>query len=370
MAIIKIPQPSLWDTIPSGVDVSGDIMFLEDLVVIDSFDDATLDPTLWDTDIVAGAGTASIIEAGGEVAVKTAVNATAGAILDYKTILNPRASNRWRLRTVIQGTAIQNNGAVVAAMLWQGAANPNVGAAAAIQSTALFQADILAVNLGSNLRIRYFDVAGNSYYWDGTDWTLIGSNSYLLIADEIFGFELENDGTNLIIRVYDSAFSEVRMYASIDWASIRAEANNTYLLFGDPFNDAWYGEVNLQSFEHRGDYPTGQVAITGEIPFSGGEIEQYPVVTDGTVIGEYSIDGGAWVQPGGGSDAEMAAALIGLFPATLNLRYTMNSDGLIQSSIDINGGVLGCPPSLTAVYETDEMIIVEDEDIIIIEGCE
>ena len=356
MALIEIPQTPLWDTIPAGALTAADIMSLDDLVASDDFNTGTLDPALWDTDIVAGSGTASITEAGGEVDVATAVAASAGAILDYKTILNPRATNRWRLRAVIRGEDIQSNGSVIGAMLWQGATNPNVSDAASIQGAALCEIDIAGTTGGSNARIRYYSTGGVPTYWNGVQWTATPSDSFDLGLNESVGVEFEGDGTNLIIRVYDEAFAEVLLYATIPWASVRAEANDLYWLTGDPFNNAWYGAIKMKSFEHRGDYPTGQLATVGAIAVGGITIEQYPIITTGDVVGEYNVDGGGWVQPGAGGDAQMEAALVGLSPTTLDLRYTLDSDGLTDATIDINGGVLAGTGAVCDYPATDVVL--------------
>jgi hypothetical protein len=341
MPIIEIKGPAEWDIVPAEVNAAGNIFALDNLIAMDKFDDGVLDPVLWGTSLVQGSGIASVTEANGKVTISTNAD-DAAAILFYNAILSPRANSIWRIRYKAD---LANFLGSIPGLLLQQAGTPAPGSIN-LKSVAQYEIDgagRIAVNAWfADLSKKYFSGAwqGGASYQDKID------------AFEQRIFEFENDKVNLTFRILTADEAECLFSVTVPWADLKAEANDLYMTFGDPFTTASQGQLELDEFYHYGPYPTGQVISMGNIAVSGNRIEKFPVTTSGDVFGEYRLDNsGAWIKPGAGTDAEMQAALVGLTPAQLDLRYTLNSDGFTPASVNLDGRVIAgaCLPSLPVI---------------------
>jgi hypothetical protein len=342
MSLVFLKNPSLW-TLGPGLKSEGAKVSIHNLIAEDFFDDANLDPSLWGSDIVQGSGSASMTEASGKLNIRTTAS-NSGALAYYKTTLNPRATSRWRVRLGLRTP----QGGIIAAALVQEPSSPHIDTSSNIQGRELAE---VAISLSGGVYFGYWGPSGQRYYWSsGKGWT--ASQEYALpdVLGKDLEFEFENNGMGLIFRVFNSDGSEVLANASVDWSSVRAEADSLYLYSGDPFNNLWYGELDISMFRHAGDNPTGQVAAMGETAI-GTFIDQIPIAESvepgASIAWRYNKDGTGFLMPGAGTLAELKAAIEGMFINTLDLEATFASDGLAGASFDINGGGLGSEPPLS-----------------------
>ena len=331
MPRVLLADPSLWDSIPAGLQASGDVLSLDNLVVSDLFEDASLDPALWGTYLVQGSGSASITEAGGKVSVITTADSSV-AMFYYKQILSPRASNKWRVRFKVSSP----NFFIMALALLQEAGTPTPGgtnaksvSALEIDSTGQISASVWLQN---TLR----------YYWNGI-WQTAWSGVDGVSADEQRVVEYENDGTSLFMRIYNADCSECLFSRSAAWSVLKDESDNLYVYLGDPYTTIQHGQLDVHEFFHYGPYPTGLAASMGPINV-GAVIEHIPIIENteagASITWRYDRDGAGFVTPGTGTLAELKAEAEGVYFNTLDLEATFTSDGKAGASFDINGGVL------------------------------
>lgn len=220
----------------------------------DAFDDSSLDAALWGTS-VSGAG--SVVETTSLVAT-TLADADA-ALTYYKHVLNARAEQPWKLRHTVKALDFGAGAEMKLMMLWQGAAPPAAAGEAAFDATGI--ADIYQDSSG-DLFFRYWDAVGTAQYWDGDAvtpaWVSTPIRASAAVTDTVYIAEMFSDLTKLYFRIYNSAGTLI-VSAEILWASVRAEANSLYALWGDPYTDAEYGQTVSTLFEHLAEGYRGTI---------------------------------------------------------------------------------------------------------------
>lgn len=220
----------------------------------DDFDNSSLDAALWGTSTDAGSGSASVAETT-SLAIETLSNVDAAALVYYKELLNPRASRPWKIRNTCETLNQDPGGNMTMLMLFQDSIAPATDTAANIQGKAL--GDIYQASNG-DIYIRHWDSGGTAQYWDGAAWTPTPTPAINGDVDIVYTVEAYNDLTNLAFRIYGSA-GTLQESASIAWASVRAEANSLYALFGDPYDDDDYGKLVSSGFVHSAEGYRGTI---------------------------------------------------------------------------------------------------------------
>ena len=325
MSRVLLKTTSLW-TRDIGLKADGEILGQDNLVASEDFSAGALDPALWGSSM-AGGGNISM--AGGLLTLET-LAASDAAIVYYKQTLNPRATSKWKLRLKYESPLSANT--INPFVLFQDSIVPAVGNY------------VGKYNLKELVRLRRDTAASQTFFYYDTGGTLRAFTfAWEFLADTIYYLDIENDGAGHIkLTVYDEDLKELAgvMFA---WSNVRAEADDLYFFFGDPYQDYAFGTIKARGFWHWGEYPSGKVAVMGQIDV-GAVIEGLPITEDSeagaSIAWRYDRDGAGFVMPGAGTLAELKAAVEGEYFNTLDLEATFISDGDAQASFDINGGVL------------------------------
>jgi hypothetical protein len=304
------------------------------LVNSDSFDDSSLDP-MWNTSVF---GSGAVTET-----THLVINAPAGtdaAILCYDHDLTRTNNYRFRVTGQSTGAGTDTNYTV----LVDNASSPVVTTSGAFLT---------------NVRLFSFPASGDPYaaltYTSGHvlqyfNPTLVGfwqagavSAQTDINKDEVWIFELENDGTTVSQSVIHPTTGVRYAYTYRAWSAMQAETNQIWACMGVPFTDTNSGAFIITNFEHYGDYfTTSPVATMGQITV-GASITHLGIFENNnagcTITWRYDI-GAGWVAPGSGTLSELETALVGTAPATLNLEAAFNSNGTANCTLSLDGSAI------------------------------
>jgi hypothetical protein len=313
-------------TLASGLITNDSTINMHGLVNSDSFSNSSLDP-MWNTS-TAGSGT--IVETTSLV-LTTPVSAD-GALLCYDHDLT--RTNNYRVRATVNLTLGHYYGMIV-----DKATQPTVDA---------------IVTFAANLRSFDYDSGGwasvtydsghTINYWNQTDnnlWVVAAGDAHAgLDLTNTFIFEIENDGTNIFKRVYDSTGEIQYLYTYRAWSAMESETNAIWFCLGDAYNNQLAGALTVTNFEHYGDFlTTSPVATMGQITV-GAEIKRLGLIVScesgATITWRYDI-GAGWVTPSSGTLSDLESALIGTSPSTLNLEAAFNSNGTANCDLYSDG---------------------------------
>lgn len=211
----------------------------------DAFDDSSLAAALWSS---ATSGAGSVVEVT-ELTATTLANADT-ALVYPKLTLHPRAEQPWKLKHTVKALDFGAGAEMKFLMLRQSAIAPTGGPQAVIDSTSL--ADIYQDSSG-DIFFRHWDAGGTAQYWDGDAvtpaWTATPTRATAAVTDTVYIAELFSALSKLYFRLYNSAGTLI-VSAEILWSGVRAEALDLYVLWGDPYTDAEYGQTVSTLFEH------------------------------------------------------------------------------------------------------------------------
>lgn len=217
-----------------------------DNIILDNFDDGSIDSAKWGTDVDDGGvpppEATSIIET--TVLTIQAAGVASGAMIYDKDILPPRYNKAWNIRINNKCTpdAIRE---MTPIFLWQGAAAP----ALATTTPAMGRLGFMTQKDNGNIRFLYYDTGGSIHSWDGAAWQSGGAQvAYAGTVTTEYIFEMSSDKTSLYFMVY-SAEGVLLESASIPWSDIRAESNDMYCLWGDPDTSFLAGEIITTNYE-------------------------------------------------------------------------------------------------------------------------
>jgi hypothetical protein len=211
----------------------------------DPFDDSSFDTTKF-ASVLAGAG--SVVETT-SLAISAPLAADAALVYD-KQILGERAFP-WATRQKASLLAPGPTSVPVPFLaLYQDAATPAVAAQAAFLSKVL--ADITQDTLG-DIRFTYLDTSDVRWYWDGSDWQNTDDVAFAGAINTVYVTRLINDGVNLAFEIWDSTETTLHESASIPWTSVKAEADDAYICFGNPYTDQSAITIVLSLYEREGE---------------------------------------------------------------------------------------------------------------------
>jgi hypothetical protein len=208
----------------------------------DAFDNAALDPAKFGTSLAAAG---SVVETT-SLAISAPLAADAAIVYDkqvFGTRLLPWAT---RHKVSTPGDAVP----APFLALYQDAATPAVAAQAAFMAKVM--ADITQDSSG-DIRFTYLDTADVRWYWDGADWQNSDDIAYAGVISTVYVTRLISDGTDLIFEIWDSTETTLHATASIPWTSIKAEADDLYACFGNPFTDQTAGIMTSTLYEREGE---------------------------------------------------------------------------------------------------------------------
>jgi hypothetical protein len=312
----------------SGLVTSDGMINMSGLVNSDSFDDSSIDP-MWNT-VTAASGT--IVET--TEIVLTSGSSSDGSLLCYAHDLT--RTNNYRVRITAKSSP-SNSGYYT--MLVDKSGTP------VIASLATFALDLRAFQFdtGGLTTIAYNSSHTLQYWWQdsATLWQSSANATHSDIdRDEVWTFELENDGTTIFQRGINNTTDVIYAQAYRAWADMESETNEIWLCFGDAYSDAVNGVLTIYNFEHYGDYlTTSPVATMGQITV-GAEIKRLGLFVScesgGTITWRYDI-GAGWVTPASGTLSDLETALVGTSPATLNLEAAFNSNGTANCDLYSDG---------------------------------
>ena len=208
----------------------------------DPFNDSSLDPAKFGTSLAAGG---SVVETT-SLAI-SALPAGDAALVYDKQIFGPRALP-WATRQKASTPGAATPTPFLA--IYQAAATPAVAPLAPFLSKVL--ADITQ-DAGGDIRFTYLDTADVRWYWDGADWQNSDDIAYAGVISTVYVTRLINDGTNLTFEIWDSTETTLHATASIPWTSVKAEADDLYACFGNPFVGEIAGTMTCTLYEREGE---------------------------------------------------------------------------------------------------------------------
>ena len=306
MALIALKQPAAWDSVPAGLIASGDTIAL-------------------------GPG------AGGWDA-----NSLDMTVLPS----SPWASSGGQLASVIDGKLLEINDTSNADLRFFTLPSPAWNEDLSVGLTAYFKIRE-CVNSGGTFGVSVGFRDGSRQY----DFKFLEDGRLQIVASSTVTYDTCQYEYHELFLSVNAGVASVWIWNTITkiWDVVATGLNtlasgSDNLIFGSRqtsgFGRGFYDFINwksvIESTPFRTDSPIAEMGVIAV----ANEITAWPVVS-GLLGQKYDI-GAGFVQPGTGSDAEMASALIGLSPATLNYRVPFASDGVTPASLDINGGVIAC----------------------------
>ncbi len=200
----------------------------------DDFDDGTVTGGL----TASTSGAATITETGGEhVLSGGAAAADAGiSVATSALVANKQFAIRNKVKVVSGGGA----GAPEAKMIGivDSATQPTVAVAASEDPRRQIFAHQRVTD--NEVRIQYYDTAGNPVHWDGTLWLPPGGNWTALPLDTYHIYDLLSDGTNWQIVVSDATGTVLTTTDPIAWASTWNPGNDSWFYFGEVYTDFYF----------------------------------------------------------------------------------------------------------------------------------
>jgi hypothetical protein len=363
---INIKPTNTWETIPAGLLTTAETMALDRLE--ENFNNDAL-----------AAEFKTLVSGGGLAYEKDVVtlhedNLADAAILYRDALLNKAVTDKYNYESRIFG--------LIAGVDWfylsvqQNAGAPIVGNSGILAAKRVI--DLAASFNTTNFLAVYFDDIGNVFTWDGAAWqpgALARFGTYQ--SYKRYKATLDVDSALSRWRLIFTDLDTDTVITTTDWvlwANTRdIGGDDMWIITGDPFTNIYKGSQLISRYFQN--YPSGTLdAIMGFIAV-GSIIDQLPIIetidAGASIVWSYDI-GAGWITPGGGTLAELNAALVGTSPATLNLRARFSSDAALLAGalFDINGGVIACPAGFQATYELPQEIIVDDEEFVILEGCD
>ena len=113
-------------------------------------------------------------------------------------------------------------------------------------------ADITQDSSG-DVRFTYLDDDDVRWFWDGSDWQNSDDIAFAGVISTVYVTRLVSDGTDLTFEIWDSTETTLHATASIPWTSIKAEADDLYACFGNPFTDQTAGTMTSSLYEREGE---------------------------------------------------------------------------------------------------------------------
>jgi hypothetical protein len=149
--------------------------------------------------------------------------------------------------------------------LWDSVSVPNSNISTNLQS--IRRLEIVRQAYGrtakGDIYIFYWDASGTRQSWDGSSWTTTATSIVTDYERPIFA-QITDDGTNYAISVrYADSVGGAIATATIVKSSVKAFSNGRVLLVGDPFTEAWKGQLFVESMLVRSYTSPEPVATFG-----------------------------------------------------------------------------------------------------------
>ena len=208
----------------------------------DPFNDSSLDAVKFGTSLAAAG---AVVETT-SLAI-TAPLAADGALVYVKQSLGTRKLP-WELRHKVSSAGGATPPPLLA--LYQDAAIPAVAAQAAFIAKVLAE---ITQDTSGDIRFTYLDTDDVRWFFDGTDWQNTDDVAYAGVVSTVYVTRMINDGVNLVFEIWDSTETTLHATASIPWTSVKAEADDVYVCFGNHYTDQTAGTMISLLYEHEGE---------------------------------------------------------------------------------------------------------------------
>lgn len=207
----------------------------------DPFNNGVLNTVRWATSLSGGG---SIVETT-ELVITTPLTADAALVYGKQ----PLGTRTLPWQTKLKGS--RSSGSTVSAppflALYQDSVVPAVA-----DDTVMLPKIIAEITqeTGGDIRFSYLDDASVRWYFDGSEWQNIKSIAYAGATSTVYVSRLISDGENLIFELWNFDESSLLVSASISFPSLKTEADDSYIMFGNPYANRFAGSLTVTLYEH------------------------------------------------------------------------------------------------------------------------